>query len=122
MPEYPEIASTSFGQITVGAKTYGHDIYLLADGKVKKRKKRLAKAAYGTSHRIGPDELERVCQGGPEVLFIGTGQYGAVKLTEEGREFLRQRGVECCALATPQAIGAYNDCRQPKAALIHVTC
>ena len=122
MPKYPRIARTSFGEVTVGGKTHDRDIYILADGTVKKRKKSLAKEAYGTSHKIGPGELAKVCKGSPDVLFIGTGQYGAVELTVEGQEFLRRRDIAWQAAATPQVIEAYNDCQDRKAALIHVTC
>jgi hypothetical protein len=122
MPRYARIAGTSFGQITVGKKTHEHDVYLLADGRLKKRKKKLAKQAYGTSHKIGPKELQRLCRDDPDVLFIATGQYGAAELTDEGQRFLRQRGVEFQVLPTPQAVEAYNGCDRRKAALVHVTC
>jgi hypothetical protein len=118
----PSIAETSFGRITIGGETYDHDVYVLADGAVKKRKKKLAKAAYGTSHKIGPDELRRLCKHGPEVVFIGTGQYGVAELTPEGEAYLRGHVAEWHVLPTPQLAEAYNACDSPKAALIHVTC
>ena len=122
MANYPKIKETEFGHITVGGKTYDYDIRILADGKVKKRKKSLAKEAYGTSHKIGPKELDKVCKGDPEVLFIGTGQSGFVELTDEGQQFLQERGIKFQSLPTPQIIEPYNGSRQRKAALIHVTC
>lgn len=121
-PEYPKIVGSSFGRIAVGRETYNRDIYIRVNGKVENRKKSLARNLYGSSHRIGPKELEEVCKGGPEVLFIGTGQSGLAELTEDGRQYLRGRAIECCALPTPQAVEAYNDCERQRAALIHVTC
>ena len=47
------------------------------DGNVKKRKKHLAREEYHTAHTLGPKELEKVCRGGPEILFVGTGESGA---------------------------------------------
>lgn len=122
MATYPKIRKTSFGEITVGNQTHTRDIYIRADGRVKKRKKALAKEVYGTSHKIGPRELKKVCKDPPEVLFIGTGQYGIVELTAEGERFLAARDIACRALPTPEVIEAYNDCDRRKAALIHVTC
>ena len=122
MARHPEITRSSFGEITVGKKTYEHDVYIRADGEVKKRKKSIAKAAYGTGHMIGPGELKKVCKGAPEVVFVGLGQSGLAELTREGQQFLRARGIALCALPTPQAVEAYNESRQRKAALIHVTC
>ena len=120
--EYPQITGTSFGEVTVGRKSYPHDVVIRVDGKVKKRKKALAKDVYGTSHMIGPKELERVCRGGLEVLFIGTGHSGQVQVTDEARQYLAQRSIECQALPTPELVEAYNQSQQRKAALIHVTC
>ncbi len=121
-PKYRLIVGTKFGEVTVGRKTYDRDIYISVGGKVKKRDRRLAKQLYGSSHTIGPQELEKVCQGGPEVLFIGSGQSGRVELTAEARQFLEQRAIQCEILTTPKAAEAYNRSQQRKATLIHVTC
>lgn len=121
-PTYPTLAQPRFGEITVGRKTYTRDVYLLVGGEVKKRKKKLAREEYHTAHTVGPKELETVCSGGPEILFLGTGETGAVKLNEEGQRYLSQRSIECRALPTPQVVDAYNKSKQRKAALIHVTC
>ncbi len=121
-PSYPSIADSRFGEITVGRKTYTHDVCILVDGRVKKRKKSVAREEYHTAHTLGPKELERVCQGGPEVLFVGTGESGAVKLNEEAQRYLSQRSIQCKAMPTPQVIEAYNKSAKRKAALIHVTC
>jgi hypothetical protein len=122
MAGYPTITGTQFGAITLGKETYDKDIYIRADGTVQKRKKKLAKQAYGTSHKIGPDELKKLCKGGPEIVFIGTGQQGLAELTEEGRRYLEKHGIDYAAMPTPDVIASYNKCRQPKAALIHITC
>jgi len=122
MPVYPEIGGVSFGQVTVGGEAYDRDVYIRVNGKVKKRRKGVAKRRYGTSHRIGPEELEKVCKGAPEVVFIGTGHSGQAELTSEGETFLSQRSIACEAMPTAQAAEAYNRCERRKAALIHVTC
>jgi len=121
-PVYPRITATAFGQVAVEGKTYPYDIVIRACGKIKKRKKGVARKAYGTSHKVGPKELAKVCRGGPQVLFIGTGQSGKVRLSPEGEQFLRRRAIECHARPTPEVIEAYNASNKRKAALIHVTC
>ncbi|MGQ9573823.1 MAG: ROK family protein [Thermoguttaceae bacterium] len=121
-PPYPKIASFRFGEITVGQKTYTRDLYILADGTLKKRKKALARQEYHTAHMVGPKELERVCRAGPEVLFVGTGERGGLRLSDEALRYLSQRSIECRAMPTPELIEAYNKCAKRKAALIHVTC
>ncbi len=121
-PSYPQLAYPDFGQITVDRKTYDRDVYILVDGRVKKRKRDLAKAHYGSAHTIGPEELEKVCRGGPEVLFVGSGQSGKATLNEEARRYLDQRSIQCVIMPTAEAVEAYNKSRQRKATLIHVTC
>ena len=120
--EYPRIDRTSFGQVTVGEKIYTHDLYIRADGKLKKRDKKLAKQLYGSSHTIGPKELEKVCKGDPEVLFIGNGTSGMAEVNEQARRYLAERSIQHEVLTTPKAVEAYNNSRRRKALLIHVTC
>jgi len=121
-PEYPAITATSFGQVTVGETVFHKDIVIRAGGAVKKRKKKIAKERYGTSHKIGPEELAKVCTGDPEILIIGLGQNGAAALMDSGETFLRERAIAFKAVPTPQAIREYNAATGRKAALIHVTC
>ena len=40
MGDYPIIVKTQFGEITVGKNTYEKDIYIFANGQIKKRRKR----------------------------------------------------------------------------------
>jgi glucokinase len=122
MPKYPQLSKASFGQITAGEKTYKRDIFISVFGQIKKRDKNLAKETCGDSHVVGPKELEKVCRGGPEVLFIGAGNEGRLTLSDDGRRFLRQRSIQCEILPTPKLVEAYNKSPQRKASLIHVTC
>ncbi|MEN6451069.1 MAG: MTH938/NDUFAF3 family protein, partial [Thermoguttaceae bacterium] len=112
----------AFGEVTVGKKTYARDIYVLVDGRVKKRKKSLARQNYGSAHKVGSKELELVCQGGPEILFIGSGMSGRVELTDDAQRYLDQRAIQCEIEPTAKAVDAYNGSKLRKAALIHVTC
>jgi hypothetical protein len=121
-PTYPEITRIGFGEITVGKDTYSHDISISVSGKVKHRDEEVAKRLYGSTHKIGSKELEKVCKGGPEVLFIGGGKSGEVELTEDARRFLAQRSIKCEIQPTVKAVESYNKSKLRKATLIHVTC
>jgi glucokinase len=121
-PNYPAIQGARVGEITVGQKTFDRDVYILVNGEVKKRKKKLAGAEDEAAHTVGPKELEGVCGGGPEILFVGSGENGAVKLSDEARRYLTQRSIEFTVLPTPEIVDVYNKSKQRKAALIHVTC
>jgi hypothetical protein len=47
-----EIEKTTFGTITIDGKTYEHDVLIRVSGEVVKRKKKLSKKYYGTSHTV----------------------------------------------------------------------
>ena len=121
-PRYPKLTGVGFGKLTVGGKAHSGDVCIRVNGKVKKRKKAVARELYGSSHTIGPKELERLCKGGPEIVFIGSGHSCKVELNDEGRRYLSQRSIECQVAPTPKAVEAFNACNGRKAALIHVTC
>jgi len=117
---YPAIAEVRPGEITVGKKSYRQDIFIRADGKVKKYAKVLAKTG-GPPGQVGPAELKRICWGGPETLIIGGARQGRRPLGAPAAEFLRNRGISCRILSLREAIAAYNAQQGRKAALIFMT-
>jgi hypothetical protein len=78
----PTIEATTFGSITIGGRKIRNDVILRLDGSVKKRRKKLSKRIYGTSHTISLDEARYVYEKGTELLIIGTGQYDLMHLSE----------------------------------------
>jgi len=121
-PTYPEITRFSFGQIVVGKRAYDHDIYIQVSGKIKSRSQELARHDGNCVHAIGPKEIEDVCKGGPEVLFIGCAKASEVVLTEPAQRYLSQRSIRCEILPAVQLVDLYNKSKARKAALIHVKC
>lgn len=119
---YPRIDEVFFGGIKIGRRTFDRDICILADGRIKKRNKNLAKKLHGSSHTLGPKELEAICRRGPEVLFIGSGMSGKLELSEEARQFLEQRAIKYEIHPSTEAADHYNRSNLRKAALIHATC
>ena len=60
----PHIDSTAFGSITIEGAVFDHDVVIASDGAVTKRKKKLSKAVYGTSHTISLAEAKYVYRQG----------------------------------------------------------
>lgn len=118
----PKTEATSFGSITIDGYKYDHDVLIRLDGKIKKRKKKLSKRLYGTSHKISQAEAEHVFEEGANVLVIGTGQYDRVRLSDEARTYFDDRGLELVMRATPEAIKLWNDQQEKAIGLFHVTC
>ena len=118
----PVINKTEFGSIIVDEQRYDHDIIIALDGKVKKRKKKLSKAIYGTSHTISLDEIKYTYQDKSEGIVIGSGQYGVAKLSNEASEFLNNKHCKILLRPTPEAIQEWNKIEGKWIGLFHITC
>jgi hypothetical protein len=118
----PEINSTSFGSITVGGIDFEYDILIRLEGKVEKRKKKLSKKLYGTSHKISLAEAEYIYEKGAEKLIMGTGQTGYVELSKKAEEYFREKDCKVKLLPTPKAIKVWNKSKGKTIAMFHVTC
>ncbi|HUW80647.1 MAG TPA: MTH938/NDUFAF3 family protein [Acidocella sp.] len=116
------IDRTEFGSITIDGKTYDHDVKIGLDGKVTKRKKKLSKELYGTSHIISEAEAKSVFEKGCDLLIIGTGQEDNVRLSPEAEVYFGEKGCKVLLRPTPEAIGSFNQAKEDKIALMHVTC
>ncbi|HPG41480.1 MAG TPA: MTH938/NDUFAF3 family protein [bacterium] len=119
---HPHINSTEFGYITINNTTYPYDVYILADGAVEKRQKKLSKQIYGTSHTISRDEIKYIYREGVHELIIGSGQYGAAQLAGDAAAFLHQHKCTVRLMPTPEAITVWNQTEGKVIALFHVTC
>jgi len=116
------IESTEFGSITIDGKTYTFDVVIRLSGEIKKRKKKLSKKYYGTSHMISKDEAKFVYEKGCEQLVLGTGHEDNVRMSKEAVKYFDKKGCKIVAQPTPQAIETFNDSRKDKIGLFHVTC
>jgi hypothetical protein len=118
----PTIEKTRFGSITIEGKSYKRDVIIRQDGQIKKRKKKLSKALYGTSHILSLEEAKHVLSKGGQSLIIGTGQFGRVRLSQEAEDYFHQVGCAVKLLPTPQAIKAWNEADEGTIGLFHITC
>jgi len=118
----PKIDKTKFGSITIGKKKYEHDVIIRLDGGIEKRKKKLSKAIYGTSHRISLAEAQYVYEEGAEQIIIGAGQDGMVKLSDEAEDYFQQQHCAVKILPTPEATLCWNDAKGATIGLFHITC
>jgi len=118
----PQIDRTDFGSITIDGDTLDHDVVIRLNGKVKKRKKKLSKAVYGTSHIISLDEAKQVYEEGAKQLIVGTGQYGNVTLSDDAKTYFLRKKLQVTLLPTPDAIAIWNKSEGSLIGLFHVTC
>lgn len=118
----PNIDQTIFGSITIEGNTFEHDVVIRLGGQVEKRKKKLSKALYGTSHILSLAEAKHIYE--PEVtrLIIGTGQEGNIRLSGEATDYFKRKQCQVDLLPTPEAIAAWNEAAGSVISLFHVTC
>ena len=118
----PTIDGTEFGSITIAGRRFEHDVVIRLDGAVEKRKKKLSKAIYGSSHTVSLDEAMHIFQEGARRLVVGCGQHGVLRLSKEAAEFFESHACVVEALPTPEAIRIWNDSDPPVIGMFHVTC
>ena len=118
----PNIDQTTFGSITIEKTTFEHDVIIRSNGQVEKRKKKLSKAIYGTSHILSLPEAKYIYEKGTKRLIIGTGQYGNVKLSDEAAGYFKSKECEVDLRPTPEAIETWNEAKGSTIGLFHVTC
>ena len=118
----PTLTATGFGWIDIEGERLSHDILIRLDGKVTKRKKKLSKELYGTSHKISLAEAEHIFQEGGEAILIGGGQFGRVQLSPEAEAFFKEKEIPVEIMPTPKAIKDWNERQGNTIGLFHITC
>jgi hypothetical protein len=117
-----KIESTIFGAITIDGKTYEHDVVVRLSGEIVKRRKKLSKTRYGTSHVLSEDEAKFLFEKGCDQVVIGSGQMGNVHLSPEAEAYFERKGCEVVLKPTPEAIQMFNRSHARRIGLFHVTC
>ena len=118
----PQIDQAGFGWIVIAGVRYEYDVVIQLDGRIRRRKKRLSKERYGTSHIISLEEASDVYEEGCETLLIGSGAFGRVRLSEEAESYFGGRGVTVKAMPTGEALESWNLLEGAVVGLFHVTC
>ncbi len=112
-----QIDSYQFGQIEVKGRTYRSDLIIYPDHIDEKwwRKK---------GHSLEIEDLEGIVKNRPEVLVVGTGQYGVMKIPQQTREYLASLGIELIAENTQKACEIVNRMASQRkvVAALHLTC
>jgi len=118
----PHIDETKFGSITIAGENYAHDIMIRLDGRIEKRKKKLSKELFGTSHIVSLPEAAYFYEDQAKWIIIGSGQSGMVRLSAEAEAFLQGKGCSVRLLPTPEAVRCWNETKEAAIGLFHVTC
>ena len=111
------IDSYSFGQVVVNGNKYTSDVIIFPD-RVKDNWRRR------TSHQLCLGDIAEVMAESPEVLVVGTGASGLMKVLPEVKEGVEFRGIKLIVEMTGKACPIYNQfCHSQKViAALHLTC
>jgi hypothetical protein len=111
------IESYDFGQITINGRRYGRDVIIFSDHVKDGWWRR-------EGHRLSLEDLKDVFEAEPEVLIIGTGYSGLMKVPKDVKDYMSSRNIELVVENTRQACQSYNHlCKSRKVvAAFHLTC
>jgi hypothetical protein len=116
------IDNSIFGSIKIEGEYYKHDILIRLDGEISKRKKKLSKAVYGTSHQLSIAEAKHIFECGAESIIYGTGHFGRSGLSPDAEVYFKEKSCKVHLLKTPKAIKAWNKAEGKVIGLFHITC
>ena len=107
-----------FGRIVIDGKSYTSDVFVFPD-RVKDGWWR------NEGHELCPADLWEVVQEKPEVLVVGTGASGLMRVLPKTEEYLEREGIKLIVRRTAEACQAFNRLRssvEKVAAALHLTC
>ncbi|MEM2904548.1 MAG: Mth938-like domain-containing protein [Candidatus Bathyarchaeia archaeon] len=111
------IDSYSFGRVVVDGKAYTRDLIILPDRVLEGWRRR-------EGHRVEPADLREAFAEKLEMLIVGTGYYGFMKVPAETSDWVKSRGVKLVVAKTAEACRTYNSLSRSgkAAAALHLTC
>ncbi len=111
------INSYKFGHITINEKHFTHDLIIYPD--------RIDDNWWRKEgHRLHLDDLKDVLTNPPEILIIGTGANGVMKVPSDVIDRLKSQGIQVIIEKTAQACKEFNKLEKKENVVValHLTC
>ncbi len=112
-----KITHYSFGRIIIDGKVYTSDIIIYPETIDSSwwRKE---------GHYLNIDDLKGAIEARPDIMIIGTGYSGGMKVPEETKEQIESKGIEVHTLITEEAVKLFNKLQKDRfvIAALHLTC
>ena len=111
------IDSYSFGSITINNKVYNSDVIIYPDRVNSSWWRKVG-------HELCPEDIQEILEQKPEVLIVGTGDPGLMKILPDTKEVLKEKDIELLVYPTRDAVKIYNEICQKRLtiAALHLTC
>ena len=117
MSSPPEIQALRFGRIVIDDVAFNRDVIIFPD-RVRSNWWRRA------GHNLVIEDLAEALEGDPEIMILGRGVFGRMKVSDDVRELITERGIELVVFRTAGACKAYNELRERRRviAALHLSC
>lgn len=112
------IENYSFGSIKINRKSFSNDIIIFPEEVLPNwwRKQ---------GHNLHMEDLQEVIKRKPDILIIGTGYNGAMRVPANLITELEEKGIKVIVKRSREAVNEYNTRakeRKRVAAVLHLTC
>lgn len=111
------IDAYEFGTITINGTNYTSDVIIYPDGINNSwwRKE---------GHRLQIQDVTEIIEQKPDILIVGTGYNGFMKVSPEVTKYLESEHIQLIAESTQKACRTYNELCLTKRviAALHLTC
>ena len=112
------IESYGFGSMTVLGQRHRNDLKIIDNKIVGNWWRR-------EGHALYVEDIDDILYSNVEVLVVGTGAYGGLKVTEAAARAIKGRGIELVAVPTKEAVSIFNILHaqgKKVAGAFHLTC
>jgi len=106
-----------FGHIRIDGQSYTSDVIVYPD--------RVDASWWRKEgHRLSLEDMADALAAGPDVVVVGTGAHGVMRVGEDVQRRLSELGIELRAARTDEACRFFNELATEKrtVALLHLTC
>lgn len=114
-----KVDNYEFGRIVIDGKTYTGDVIIYSNHVDSKwwRKE---------GHKLQMEDLSAALEGSPEVLIVGTGADGMMKIAKEVQIYLKSKGIKLISAVTTDACRKHNEITEGNGkkvvTALHLTC
>ncbi len=112
-----KITHYSFGNIVLDGQTYTSDVIIYPD--------RIDSSWWRKEgHSLYAEDISDAINARPDVLIIGTGYSGMMRVPEKTIQFIKSKGIEVQVARTGKAVELFNSASADKKAIaaLHITC
>lgn len=111
------IGSYDFGRIIINGRKYESDVTISKEGiKPNWCRKR--------GHELSKEDIEEILNQKPEILIIGTGYSGVLRVPVDVEHYIRSKGIALIVKRTEEACKEFNELyeKHDVACALHLTC